>query len=56
MTATTELKSSIVACSDQVNRSVIICLHLIWIKFVLMGDPVARVMNKSAIARGEAVI
>lgn len=55
-TATTKLKSSIVACSDQVNRSVIICLHLIWIKFLLMGDPTVTVMNKSAIARGEAVI
>lgn len=55
-TATTKLKSSIVVCSDQVNRSAIICLHLIWIKFVLMGVPAVRVMNKSAIARGEAVI
>lgn len=54
-TATTKLKGSIVACSDQVNRSVIICLHLIWIKFALMGDPAGSVMKKSTIAGGAAV-
>lgn len=54
-TATTKQKSTIVACSDQVNRSVIICLYLIWIKFAPMGDPAGREMNKSAVAGGAAV-